>query len=56
MTKLLHEMPRREAKYSLVTVCFGEGKGITTIIENPRKLNMYFLRLVTWRESFLVHM
>jgi len=34
MTKLLHEMGRREAKYGLVTLCIGGGQGITTIIEN----------------------
>ncbi|KOO51611.1 thiolase family protein [Viridibacillus arvi] len=34
MTKLLHEMERREEKYGLVTLCIGGGQGITTIVEN----------------------
>ncbi|MEH7247805.1 thiolase family protein [Neobacillus niacini] len=34
MTKLLHEMERRNVKYGLVTLCIGGGQGITTIIEN----------------------
>ena len=34
MTKLLHEMARRNAKYGLVTLCIGGGQGITTIVEN----------------------
>ena len=34
MTKLLHEMERREVKYGLVTLCIGGGQGITTIVEN----------------------
>ncbi|MCM3757264.1 thiolase family protein [Sporosarcina aquimarina] len=34
MTKLLHEMARRDSKYGLVTLCIGGGQGITTIIEN----------------------
>lgn len=33
MTKLLHEMERREEKYGLVTLCIGGGQGISTIIE-----------------------
>lgn len=36
MTKLLHEMERREEKYGLVTLCIGGGQGITTIVENCR--------------------
>lgn len=34
MTKLLHEMERRNVKYGLVTLCIGGGQGISTIIEN----------------------
>ena len=34
MTKLLHEMERREVKYGLVTLCIAGGQGITTIVEN----------------------
>lgn len=34
LTKLLHEMKRRDSKYGLVTLCIGGGQGITTIIEN----------------------
>ena len=34
ITKLLHEMERREVKYGLVTLCIGGGQGITTIVEN----------------------
>jgi acetyl-CoA C-acetyltransferase len=34
MTKLLHEMERREVKHGLVTLCIGGGQGITTIVEN----------------------
>ncbi|UJL45487.1 thiolase family protein [Virgibacillus sp. NKC19-16] len=34
MTKLLHEMERREEKYGLVTLCIGGGQGISTIVEN----------------------
>lgn len=34
MTKLLHEMERRDVKYGLVTLCIGGGQGITTIVEN----------------------
>lgn len=33
MTKLLHEMERRDEKYGLVTLCIGGGQGISTIIE-----------------------
>lgn len=33
MTKLLHEMERRDERYGLVTLCIGGGQGITTIIE-----------------------
>jgi acetyl-CoA C-acetyltransferase len=34
LTKLLHEMERRNEKYGLVTLCIGGGMGISTIIEN----------------------
>ncbi len=34
LTKLLHEMERREVKYGLVTLCIAGGLGITTIVEN----------------------
>ena len=34
MTKLLHEMERRNEQYGLVTLCIGGGQGITTIVEN----------------------
>ncbi|MCZ2258445.1 thiolase family protein [Sporosarcina sp. G11-34] len=34
MTKLLHEMARRDVKYGLVTLCIGGGQGITTVVEN----------------------
>ena len=34
MTKLLHEMERRDVKYGLVTLCIAGGQGITTIVEN----------------------
>ncbi|PKR77893.1 acetyl-CoA C-acyltransferase [Halalkalibacillus sediminis] len=33
VTKLLHEMERRNEKYGLVTLCIGGGQGISTIIE-----------------------
>lgn len=33
MTKLLHEMERRQEKYGLVTLCIGGGQGISTIVE-----------------------
>src|SRR5699024_6696798 len=33
MTKLLHEMERRQEKYGLVTLCIGVGQGISTIVE-----------------------
>lgn len=33
MTKLLHEMERKQEKYGLVTLCIGGGQGISTIIE-----------------------
>jgi acetyl-CoA C-acetyltransferase len=34
MTKLLHEMERRDEKYGLVTLCIAGGQGISTIVEN----------------------
>ena len=34
MTKLIHELEKRNGKYGLVTLCIGGGQGITTIIEN----------------------
>ncbi|WP_153731784.1 thiolase family protein [Sporosarcina obsidiansis] len=34
MTKLLHELKRRNEKYGLVTLCIAGGQGITTIVEN----------------------
>ena len=36
MTKLLHEMERRDVKYGLVTLCIGGGQGITTILRTVR--------------------
>ena len=33
MTKLLHEMERRQEKYGLITLCIGGGQGISTIVE-----------------------
>lgn len=33
MTKLLHEMERRNEQFGLVTLCIGGGQGISTIIE-----------------------
>jgi acetyl-CoA C-acetyltransferase len=33
VTKLLHEMHRRGAKYGMATMCIGGGQGITTIYE-----------------------
>lgn len=33
ITKLLHEMQRRNARYGLATMCIGGGQGITTIYE-----------------------
>ena len=33
MTKLMHEMKRRNARYGLVTLCIAGGLGITTIVE-----------------------
>src|SRR5699024_12698079 len=32
ITKLLHEMERRQEKYGLVTLCIGGGQGISTIV------------------------
>ncbi|SFJ55269.1 thiolase family protein [Thermoflavimicrobium dichotomicum] len=34
MTKLVHEMIKRNSRYGLVTLCIGGGQGITTIVEN----------------------
>ncbi|PTL37758.1 thiolase family protein [Alkalicoccus saliphilus] len=36
MTKILHEMERRQARYGLVTLCIGGGQGISTIVENSQ--------------------
>lgn len=36
MTKLLHELERRNERYGLVTLCAAGGQGITTVIENMR--------------------
>jgi len=33
ITKLLHEMQRRNARYGLATMCIGGGQGIATIYE-----------------------
>ncbi|MCL2161974.1 MAG: acetyl-CoA C-acyltransferase, partial [Betaproteobacteria bacterium] len=33
ITKLLHEMQRRNARYGLATMCIGGGQGISTIYE-----------------------
>jgi len=33
ITKLLHELQRRNARYGLATMCIGGGQGITTIYE-----------------------
>lgn len=33
MTKLLHEMNKRNERYGLVTLCIGGGQGISTIVE-----------------------
>ncbi|MDR3323710.1 MAG: acetyl-CoA C-acyltransferase family protein [Zoogloeaceae bacterium] len=33
ITKLLHELQRRKARYGLATMCIGGGQGITTIYE-----------------------
>ncbi|MFH1169440.1 MAG: thiolase family protein [Chloroflexota bacterium] len=33
MTTLLHEMPRRRARYGLIAICGGGGMGVSTIIE-----------------------
>jgi acetyl-CoA C-acetyltransferase/3-oxo-5,6-didehydrosuberyl-CoA/3-oxoadipyl-CoA thiolase len=32
-TTLLHEMPRRQARYGVVTMCIGVGQGIATLFE-----------------------
>lgn len=37
MTKLVHELIKRNARYGLVTLCIGGGQGITTIIENLQR-------------------
>lgn len=37
MTKLVHELARRKARYGLATLCIGGGQGITTIIENLQR-------------------
>jgi acetyl-CoA C-acetyltransferase len=37
MTKLVHELIRRKARYGLATLCIGGGQGITTIIENLQR-------------------
>lgn len=37
MTKLVHELVRRKARYGLATLCIGGGQGITTIIENLQR-------------------
>ena len=34
MTKLVHELKRRNGKYGLATMCIGGGQGIAVIIEN----------------------
>ena len=34
MTKLIHELHRRQARYGLATMCIGGGQGISIIIEN----------------------
>src|SRR5690625_2350383 len=34
MTKLLHDMERKNVRYGLVALCIGGGQGITTVIEN----------------------
>lgn len=34
MTKLIHEMERRQVRYGLVTLCIGGGQGISCIVEN----------------------
>jgi acetyl-CoA acetyltransferase len=33
MTKLVHELDRRKAKYGLQTMCAGHGQATATIIE-----------------------
>ncbi len=35
MTTLLHEMPRRKARYGLETMCIGGGQGMAAIFERP---------------------
>lgn len=37
VTKLVHELVRRKARYGLATLCIGGGQGITTIIENLQR-------------------
>lgn len=37
MTKLVHELVRRKARYGLAMLCIGGGQGITTIIENLQR-------------------
>lgn len=37
MTKLVHELIKKKARYGLVTLCIGGGQGITTIIENLQR-------------------
>ena len=34
MTKLVHELKRRNGKYGLATMCIGGGQGIAVIVEN----------------------
>lgn len=36
MTTLLHEMPRRNARYGLATMCIGVGQGIAVVVESMR--------------------
>jgi len=33
VTKLLHELQRRQARYGLVTLCIGGGMGIAVVFE-----------------------
>ncbi|HET7627270.1 MAG TPA: thiolase family protein [Bacillales bacterium] len=37
MTKLMHEMNRRECRYGLVTLCVGGGQGIATVVERWKR-------------------
>lgn len=37
MTKLIHELERRSARYGLVTLCIGGGQGISCIVENLQR-------------------